>query len=81
MFKPYSSSQKFISPSRSVSLRLGSPGSPGGSAKDAGFDGIELNYDLENDLTFKYFHPYPHYPEALIVQTADSLNRMLGISV
>ena len=30
-------------------------------------------------LTFEYFHPYPHYPEALIYQTADSLNRMLGI--
>ncbi len=30
-------------------------------------------------LTFEYFHPYPHYPEALIHQTADSLDRMLGI--
>ena len=30
-------------------------------------------------LTFEYFHPYQHYPEALIYQTADSLNRMLGI--
>jgi L-ribulose-5-phosphate 3-epimerase len=29
-------------------------------------------------LTFEYFHPYPHYPEALIWQTADSLNRLLG---
>jgi hexulose-6-phosphate isomerase len=29
-------------------------------------------------LTFEYFHPYPHYPEALIYQTADSLDRMLG---
>ncbi len=29
-------------------------------------------------LTFEYFHPYPHYPEALIHQTSDSLNRMLG---
>jgi hexulose-6-phosphate isomerase len=29
-------------------------------------------------LTFEYFHPYPHYPEALIYQTADSLNRILG---
>ncbi len=29
-------------------------------------------------LTFEYFHPYQHYPEALIYQTADSLNRMLG---
>jgi hexulose-6-phosphate isomerase len=30
-------------------------------------------------VTFEYFHPYAHYPEALIYQTADSLDRMLGI--
>lgn len=30
-------------------------------------------------LTFEYFHPYPHWPEALIYQTSDSLDRMLGI--
>lgn len=30
-------------------------------------------------LTFEYFHPYAHWPEALIYQTADSLDRMLGI--
>jgi len=29
-------------------------------------------------LTFEYFHPYPHFPEALIYQTSDSLDRMLG---
>ncbi|HUG19815.1 MAG TPA: sugar phosphate isomerase/epimerase family protein [Planctomycetaceae bacterium] len=29
-------------------------------------------------FTFEYFHPYLHYPEALIYQTSDSLNRMLG---
>jgi L-ribulose-5-phosphate 3-epimerase len=29
-------------------------------------------------LTFEYFHPYPHYPEALVYQTSDSLNRILG---
>ncbi|MBY0526979.1 MAG: sugar phosphate isomerase/epimerase [Gemmataceae bacterium] len=29
-------------------------------------------------LTFEYFHPYPHYPEALIYQTGDSLDRILG---
>ena len=29
-------------------------------------------------LTFEYFHPYIHYPEALVYQTADSLDRMLG---
>ena len=31
-------------------------------------------------LTFEYFHPYPHFPEALIHQTSDSLDRMLGES-
>ncbi len=35
-----------------------------------------INYD--GYVTFEYFHPYPHYPEALIYQTADSLDRMLG---
>ena len=29
-------------------------------------------------LTFEYFHPFDHYPEALIHQTSDSLDRMLG---
>jgi len=29
-------------------------------------------------LTFEYFHPYQHYPEALVYQTADALDRMLG---
>jgi hexulose-6-phosphate isomerase len=29
-------------------------------------------------LTFEYFHPYQHYPEALVYQTSDSLDRMLG---
>ena len=32
----------------------------------------------EGFLTFEYFHPYPHYPEALIYQTSDSLDRILG---
>lgn len=32
----------------------------------------------EGYVTFEYFHPYQHYPEALIYQTSDSLNRMLG---
>jgi hexulose-6-phosphate isomerase len=30
-------------------------------------------------LTFEYFHPYLHFPEALVYQTADSLDRMLGV--
>lgn len=29
-------------------------------------------------LTFEYFHPFMYYPEALIYQTSDSLDRMLG---
>ena len=29
-------------------------------------------------LTFEYFNPWPHWPEALIYQTSDSLDRMLG---
>jgi len=29
-------------------------------------------------LTFEYFHPHSHYPEALLYQTADALDRMLG---
>ncbi|MFM9960422.1 MAG: sugar phosphate isomerase/epimerase family protein [Planctomycetaceae bacterium] len=29
-------------------------------------------------LTFEYFHPYQFHPEALIVQTGDSLDRLLG---
>ena len=37
---------------------------------DVGYDGY---------LTFEYFHPYLHHPEALIYQTADSLDRLLGI--
>jgi len=29
-------------------------------------------------VTFEYFHPWRHYPEALVYQTSDSLDRMLG---
>ena len=29
-------------------------------------------------LTFEYFHPWLHHPEALIYQTSDSLDRLLG---
>jgi hexulose-6-phosphate isomerase len=29
-------------------------------------------------VTFEYFHPYIHYPEALIYHTSDALDRMLG---
>ena len=39
------------------------------------FEGI----GYENYLTFEYFHPYLHHHEALIYQTADSLDRLLGI--
>ncbi|MEM8733501.1 MAG: sugar phosphate isomerase/epimerase family protein [Planctomycetota bacterium] len=40
----------------------------------AAFD--KINY--EGYLTFEYFHPYQHHPEALIYQTSDSLDRLLG---
>jgi len=29
-------------------------------------------------LTFEYFHPYAHYPEALVHHTSDALDRILG---
>jgi L-ribulose-5-phosphate 3-epimerase len=29
-------------------------------------------------LTFEYFHPFDHFPEALVYQTSDALDRMLG---
>ena len=41
------------------------------------FDQIQY----EGYLTFEYFHAYQHFPEALIYQTGDSLDRMLGIKV
>jgi len=35
----------------------------------------------EGHLTFEYFHPYEHHPEALVFQTSDSLDRLLGRKV
>ncbi len=29
-------------------------------------------------LTFEYFHPFQYWPEALVYQTSDSMDRMLG---
>lgn len=29
-------------------------------------------------VTFEYFHPFPHYPEALVRQSSDALDRILG---
>ena len=29
-------------------------------------------------VTFEYFHPFTHYPEALIYHTSDALDRILG---
>ncbi len=34
--------------------------------------------EYDGYLTFEYFHPWLHYPEALIYQTSDSMDRMLG---
>jgi L-ribulose-5-phosphate 3-epimerase len=40
-------------------------------------DALEkIGYD--GYLTFEYFHPYTHYPEALVYQTSDSMDRILG---
>jgi len=39
----------------------------------------KINY--RGFLTFEYFHPYAHYPEALVWQTSDSLDRILGRKV
>ena len=36
------------------------------------------NIGYRGYVTFEYFHPYPHYPEALIYHTSDSLERILG---
>ena len=32
-------------------------------------------------VTFEYFHPFLHYPEALIEQSSDALDRILGRKV
>jgi hexulose-6-phosphate isomerase len=32
----------------------------------------------ESYLTFEYFHPFQHYPEALVHQTSDALDRIMG---
>ena len=34
--------------------------------------------DYRGYATFEYFHPYLYYPEALVYQTSDSLDRILG---
>ncbi|HEX8199611.1 MAG TPA: sugar phosphate isomerase/epimerase family protein, partial [Isosphaeraceae bacterium] len=36
---------------------------------------------FEGYVTFEYFHPFAHYPEALIHQTSDALDRILGRKV
>jgi hexulose-6-phosphate isomerase len=36
----------------------------------------KIGYD--GYVTFEYFHPFLHYPEALIYQTSDALDRILG---
>ena len=50
-----------------------------GTHELAGRDGrVRQTSGYRGYLTFEYFHPYEHYPEALIYQTSDSLDRMLG---
>lgn len=36
----------------------------------------EVSY--QGYCTFEYFHPFQHYPEALVYHTSDALDRMLG---
>jgi hexulose-6-phosphate isomerase len=36
----------------------------------------KLGYD--GYVTFEYFHPFQHYPEALVYQSSDALDWMLG---
>jgi L-ribulose-5-phosphate 3-epimerase len=36
----------------------------------------KINY--RGYLTFEYFHPFSHYPEALVYQSSDALDWMLG---
>lgn len=36
----------------------------------------KINY--RGYLTFEYFHPFSHYPEALVCQSSDALDWMLG---
>jgi L-ribulose-5-phosphate 3-epimerase len=40
--------------------------------EQAGYDGY---------VTFEYFHPFLHYPEALVEQSSDALDRILGRKV
>ena len=35
----------------------------------------------EGYVTFEYFHPFLHYPEALVEQSSDALDRILGRNV
>ncbi|MGB9689121.1 sugar phosphate isomerase/epimerase family protein [Thermogutta sp.] len=39
------------------------------------------NVGYRGYLTFEYFNPYPHWPEALVFHTSDALDRMLGRKV
>jgi L-ribulose-5-phosphate 3-epimerase len=40
----------------------------------AALDAIEYH----GYLTFEYFNPFPHWPEAIVYHTSDALDRMLG---
>jgi len=34
--------------------------------------------DYRGYLTFEYFNPFPHWPEAIVYHTSDAMDRMLG---
>ena len=72
---------------KDYSAQPADPAAKGGAARPKLLEGAtnwpavmetlnEVGY--QGFLTFEYFHPYPHYPEALVYQTSDSLDRMLG---
>ena len=41
-------------------------------------DGTNSDYEFRLSGMTQYFHPFPHYPEALVYQTSDALDWMLG---
>jgi hexulose-6-phosphate isomerase len=56
------------------SFRLLLDGSTNWPAVMAALEGI----GYRGYLTFEYFHPFAHYPEAIVYQASDALDRMLG---
>ena len=62
---------------RGTDSRVSICGTVESGANSAVMDGLE-KVGYTGYVTFEYFHPYPHYPEALVYQTSDSLDRIIG---